>query len=315
MIELEKTASVQADDWARLVRLRRTFADSGHGIAAGEAVPIPVLCSASVLFTDIRGFTRLTERFAHDPAALLDVLNAHLKKVVRSILICGGVVEKFMGDGVMATFGASGHQTDHIDRAMAAAIGLIGANESLNRRFAADWGFRLDVGVGIATGPVVVGAVGSSDRSELGILGDAVNVAARPCHSCRSRRGAHVGSRLRRCRGSAAERADDSIRAARPSRPPRDLPDVTAGRTRRPRLGTVYLQARLVGRGRRVRRLAMTSANETTTSRTAVECSASLVAPAAGCARCNIGSLHVVRCRRVFGTANLNWRKNPADHW
>jgi len=179
LIELEKAASVQADDWARLVRLRRTFADSGHGIAAGEAVPTPVLCSASVLFTDIRGFTRLTERFAHDPAALLDVLNAHLKKVVRSILICGGVVEKFMGDGVMATFGASGQQTDHIDRAMAAAIGLIGANESLNRRFAADWGFRLDVGVGIATGPVIVGAVGSSDRSELGILGDAVNVAAR----------------------------------------------------------------------------------------------------------------------------------------
>jgi adenylate cyclase len=62
---------------------------------------------------------------------------------------------------------------------MAAAIGLIGANEALNRRSAADWGFRLEVGVGLASGPVVIGAVGSADRSELGILGDAVNVSAR----------------------------------------------------------------------------------------------------------------------------------------
>jgi len=131
------------------------------------------------MFTDLRGFTRLTERFAHDPAGLLDVLNAHLKRVVRSIAICGGVVEKFVGDGVMATFGAGGRQPDHVDRAMAAAIGLIGSNEALNRRCAADWGFRLEVGVGLASGPVVVGAVGSADRSELGVLGDVVNVAAR----------------------------------------------------------------------------------------------------------------------------------------
>ena len=182
MIELADAGGppeVEAERLARLVRLRRAYADSGPGLSSGDAVPTPVVCSASVLFTDIRGFTRLTERFAHDPASLLDVLNAHLKRVVRSILICGGVVEKFMGDGVMATFGASAHQPDHVDRAMAAAIGLIGANESLNRKCAAGWGFRLDVGVGIATGPVVVGAVGSSDRSELGILGDAVNVAAR----------------------------------------------------------------------------------------------------------------------------------------
>ena len=79
----------------------------------------------------------------------------------------------------MATFGASGEQADHVDRAMAAAIGLVGANEALNRRCASDWGFRLEVGVGIASGPVVIGAVGSAERSELGVLGDAVNVAAR----------------------------------------------------------------------------------------------------------------------------------------
>ncbi|HVC78744.1 MAG TPA: adenylate/guanylate cyclase domain-containing protein [Candidatus Micrarchaeaceae archaeon] len=171
--------TLPAEDYERLLRLRELFAIHGPDISAWPMVPMPVLGTVSILFTDLRGFTRLTERFAHDPAGLMEVLNAHLKKVLRSIAICGGVVEKFVGDGVMATFGASGDQDDHVGRAMAAAIGLIGANEALNRRSAADWGFRLDVGVGIASGPVVIGAVGSADRSELGVLGDAVNVAAR----------------------------------------------------------------------------------------------------------------------------------------
>ena len=185
MIAIEVVAralSADPDDLTRLLLLRQTYEDRGPGLLAGAGVPMPVVCTASILFTDIRGFSRLTERFAHDPAGLLDVLNAHLKVVLRSIAICGGVVEKFVGDGVMATFGACGDgqlRTDHVDRAMAAAIGLIGANEALNRRCADAWGFRLEVGVGIASGPVVVGAVGSADRSELGVLGDPVNVAAR----------------------------------------------------------------------------------------------------------------------------------------
>jgi adenylate cyclase len=168
-----------ADDLDRLGKLRESFEIRSPGPQAWPDVPMPVLCTATIMFTDLRGFTRLTERFAHDPAGLLEVLNAHLKRVVRSIAICGGVVEKFVGDGVMATFGAGGRQPDHVDRAMAAAIGLIGSNEALNRRSAADWGFRLEVGVGVASGPVVVGAVGSAERSELGVLGDVVNVAAR----------------------------------------------------------------------------------------------------------------------------------------
>jgi adenylate cyclase len=177
--EADRSKPAYADDLDRLFELRQRYDVTGPGLQAWPAVPAPVLCTASIMFTDLRGFTRLTERFAHDPAGLLGVLNAHLKKVLRSIAICGGVVEKFVGDGVMATFGASGHQPDHVERAMAAAIGLIGANEALNRRYAAEWGFRLEVGVGIASGSVVIGAVGSADRSELGILGDAVNVAAR----------------------------------------------------------------------------------------------------------------------------------------
>jgi adenylate cyclase len=164
---------------ARLVDLRHLYVSHAPGLMARPDIPAPVVWDATILFTDLRGFTGLTERFADDPAGLLSVLNAHLKRVLRSIAICGGVVEKFVGDGVMATFGANGEQRDHVDRAMAAAIGLVGANEALNRRHAGEWGFRLEVGVGIASGPVVIGAVGSADRSELGVLGDSVNVAAR----------------------------------------------------------------------------------------------------------------------------------------
>jgi len=167
------------DDLARLRDLRRMFDGGGRDPRAGLYIPAPVVWNATIMFTDLRGFTGLTERFANDPAGLLSVLNAHLGRVVRSIAICGGVVEKFVGDGVMATFGGSGIQSDHVDRAMAAAIGLVGANESMNRRHAGEWGFRLDVGVGIASGAVVIGAVGSPERSELGVLGDSVNVAAR----------------------------------------------------------------------------------------------------------------------------------------
>jgi adenylate cyclase len=168
-----------AADSARLIRLRQTYEQISPHLVVGPDVPTPVVRTVSILFTDIRGFSRLTERFGDDPAGLLDVLNAHLKKVVRSITICGGLVEKFVGDGVMVTFGARDEQPDHVHRAMAAAIGLVGANEALNRRHAGTWGFRLEVGVGIASGPVVIGVVGSPERSELGVLGDAVNVAAR----------------------------------------------------------------------------------------------------------------------------------------
>src|ERR1700682_3404303 len=114
----------EAEDFERRVRLRQLYGIPGPELGAWPKVPMPVLCTSSILFTDLRGFTRLTERFAHDPAGLLEVLNAHLKKVLRSIAICGAVVEKFVGDGVMAPFGASGEQIDHVDRAMAAAIGL-----------------------------------------------------------------------------------------------------------------------------------------------------------------------------------------------
>lgn len=135
------------------------------------------LCTA--LFTDVRGFTRLAEEFADHPADLLAVLNEHFAAVTGAITRCGGIIEKFVGDGVFATFGAHDAMPDHRDRALAAALATVGTNEAVNRRKAASWGFRLDVGVGVASGSVVVGQIGTETRAEIAVLGDAVNVAAR----------------------------------------------------------------------------------------------------------------------------------------
>lgn len=140
---------------------------------------LATLRDATVLFTDVRGFTGLAEHFADDPMALMEVVNEHLGAVVGALTECGGVIEKYVGDGVMATFGARGDLPRHQEAAVAAAFGVIYANDTLNRRRAEAWGFRLEVGVGVAAGCIAVGRVGPPERAEMGVLGDTVNVAAR----------------------------------------------------------------------------------------------------------------------------------------
>jgi adenylate cyclase len=167
-----------ARDLARLNTLRRRYERLVPTPVQEEEVCVTVR-DATALFTDLRHFTHLAERFASDPAALLMVVNEHLTVAVRAITRCAGVVEKFVGDGLLATFGARSEQPDHRERALAAALGVVGANEALNRRRSQEWGFRLDVGVGAAAGPIVVGRIGSRERAELGVLGDPVNIAAR----------------------------------------------------------------------------------------------------------------------------------------
>lgn len=175
---MNKQTLIYARDLARLNRLNRSYKrmlPAPLDEEDGEAV----VRTSTALFTDLRGYTGLGERFADDPVRLLGIVNAHLTVVVRAIIKCGGIVEKFVGDGVFATFGAHAELPEHAARALAAGMACVGANEALNRRNAHAWGFRLDVGIGIATGTVVVGTVGAPERSEYGILGDPVNIAAR----------------------------------------------------------------------------------------------------------------------------------------
>lgn len=174
-------ALLYARDMARLNALRHAYERLLPVTLdpSAPALPQATVRQASLLFTDVRGFTAIAERLRGDPERLLSILNEHFEVTVKAVERCGGVVEKFLGDGLFASFGAWRDETDHPARALAAAIGLVGANEALNRRRSEAWGFRLEVGVGLCTGRVVVGPIGPRVRCELGILGDPVNVAAR----------------------------------------------------------------------------------------------------------------------------------------
>jgi len=179
--EADAQALLFARDVARLNRLRRAYERlvPAHLDPEAPGIGDAFVRESTALFTDLRHFTRLMEGFADDPVPVLRVVNEHLAVAVAAVTRCGGVVEKFVGDGLLATFGARADQPDHRERAVAAALGVIGANEALNRRRSAEWGFRLDVGAGVASGRIVLGLLGPPERAELGILGDAVNVAAR----------------------------------------------------------------------------------------------------------------------------------------
>ena len=177
-MNLDPQVLLFARDVARLNALRRQY-ERLVPTPLDTAQSEPSVREATALFTDLRHFTHLAEAFMDNPAGLLEVVNANLAVALRAVTYCAGVVEKFVGDGLLATFGARTDQPDHHERALAAALGVVGANEALNRRRAAEWGFRLEVGVGAAAGPMVVGRIGSADRAELGVLGDPINVAAR----------------------------------------------------------------------------------------------------------------------------------------
>jgi adenylate cyclase len=133
----------------------------------------------TTLFTDLRGFTAIAERLKARPAELLNVVNTHLETVVRTVQHHGGVVEKFSGDGLMATFGARSPSGRTELAAVCCGFGIVAANEQLNREFSERWGFRLEVGVGAAAGRAIIGRLGSLNRWEMGVLGDCVNIAAR----------------------------------------------------------------------------------------------------------------------------------------
>lgn len=124
----------------------------------------------SVMFVDVRDFTPLAERSsARETVAFL---NDFFDLVVPIVLDHSGHVNKFMGDGVLAVFGAPEWVPDHADRALEAARAIAAAVE---QRFAGE----VRVGIGLNSGPVVVGSVGGGGRLEFAVIGDAVNVSAR----------------------------------------------------------------------------------------------------------------------------------------
>jgi adenylate cyclase len=134
---------------------------------------------STVLFSDLRGFTSFAESLP--PDAVIAVLNRYLGEMSDAIMDHGGTLVAYMGDGIMAVFGAPIPQADHADRALAAAREMLEVRlPSFNRWMAEEgMGESFGMGVGLNSGPVMSGQVGSKRRIEYTAIGDTTNTAAR----------------------------------------------------------------------------------------------------------------------------------------
>jgi adenylate cyclase len=138
----------------------------------------PIICTeVTILIVDLRGFTALMESF---PApVMIEVLNRFYGLMAQLVAQHGGVVDKFMGDAVMALFGIPEPQPDDLLRALTCAVKMQQAIAEMNWRSAERGTPNLYAGIGISTGEVMVGSFGSDVYSEYTVIGDPVNVAAR----------------------------------------------------------------------------------------------------------------------------------------
>jgi adenylate cyclase len=132
-----------------------------------------------VLFSDIRGFTTFSE--TRDPEEVLEILNRYHGEMTDAVMAHGGTLISFMGDGIMAVFGAPIEQPDHADRAFTTAkemleVRLPAVNEWMRER---NVGAEFQIGIGLNSGPVMAGNLGSQRRLEYTTIGDTVNTAAR----------------------------------------------------------------------------------------------------------------------------------------
>ena len=152
-------------------------------ILASGKPPAPGGASATVtiLFSDIRDFTTLSEKLTAEQ--VVELLNVYFSKVCDIILANGGMIDKFIGDAVMAVFGAPLADPKHARQALATALGMVAAatefEDWMRNRFPhlGDWRFR--IGVGLHSGPAVVGNIGSKQRLDFTVIGDTVNTASR----------------------------------------------------------------------------------------------------------------------------------------
>jgi adenylate cyclase len=133
----------------------------------------------TVLFSDIRGFTSMSED--RDPQFVVKLLDEHLDAMAEVVMEAGGTVDKFVGDEVMALFGAPLPMEDHAVRAVRVAQAMCRRQQALS----AEWKSRgwpaLEIGVGLNTGPMMVGNIGSERMSNYTVIGAAVNLGARLC--------------------------------------------------------------------------------------------------------------------------------------
>jgi adenylate cyclase len=168
-----------AADEVRRRRLQRYFPAQvvEHVEGATDRLSAGESREVSVLFCDIRGFTRLSEPLPSE--SVVELLNDFHGCMADVIFEHGGTLDKFMGDGLMSYFGAPVLQPDHALRALRCGIAMQSRLDALNRDRQATGKPPLSMGVGIHSGRVVLGDIGSAQRRDFTIVGDAVNVASR----------------------------------------------------------------------------------------------------------------------------------------
>jgi len=139
----------------------------------------------TIMFSDVRGFTGISERYKHDPQGLTALMNRFLTPLTNAILDNKGTVDKYMGDAIMAFWNAPLDDPDQHANACRAALGMLAAIDGLNEirrgeaEAAGDSFLPIDLGIGFNTGTCVVGNMGSDLRFDYSVLGDTVNLASR----------------------------------------------------------------------------------------------------------------------------------------
>jgi len=144
-----------------------------HALRPGEGS----VKEAAIMFIDLRGFTTFAR--SADPADTLKLLTDYQARVVRLLHRHKGSVDKFLGDGILATFGLSAEDKNYAADAVRASLAILQSFDDWNHERTATGQQPLSVGIGVAMGPVLHGAVGNDERLEYTVIGDAVNLAAK----------------------------------------------------------------------------------------------------------------------------------------
>jgi len=151
----------------------RAMANPGELMLGGEEREV------AVFFSDVRGFTSLSENIA--PQNLVAMLNEYFTRMVDILLEHEGTLDKYIGDAIMAVFGAPVADPEASTRAVRTALGMMAALDILNREFTAKGWPKLEIGIGINAGPVVAGNLGSIKQLSYTVIGEEVNLASRLC--------------------------------------------------------------------------------------------------------------------------------------